>query len=932
MEDGVPTILRIEDSPRYGPQHVAYFCTPDFIARCVVKESIYLLTTLNSPARLYYGLPSWQAILVRPTRWQVLPSGQWSQLYSTSYAQILQCFEAHVGSLERPSGGSLPPAHQAYLEMLQDHIALSRQVEQDRARNRPPIVFNEIEATGTERVVRQTCILRLREPSPFAPGEFVWIGLDGMNPEGPRARARVLRADGCTLEVMFEGQVDLTRVPRPGLVGFEFNDVQQRVQEQAVKALRDGTSLNPHLLRVIVDGEFASYPMPENPEEGPLNTSQNRALHCALAVRDFFLILGPPGTGKTQTITEMAKRLAQEDRKTLLTSKNNLAVDNVLTRLEGLRVVRIGHEDRVAPDARHLLIDEQARAMQEEITVTTEEPFRMLEEARSHWGEAANRIARLREAAPLWAQVLAQQEEAWQALRSAQQAVWEQHAPALQQQLAAIRQIHQRAMQAVSRANRAATLLERVLALRGWPLVGAVVVAMSAWLAGQAHRAQRRAEEERVAYQRSARWYEEGIARYEAAIQGSPPVLSAKEHLHRVESTLRSLVAAVRSDLEQIHAILTPSPVPLPDPTIDSPAALSAHLEKLLAVGEVITWRHRLLAEWRELLRERRQALYGTLIRSADVVGATCIGVATSASFHDLEFDTVIADEAGQITVFDLLVPLVRARRAILVGDHRQLPPFVDDEVRALLDEEDEESIAVEEQSLFERLFEGAPDDFKAMLDTQYRMPASIADFISRFFYEGKYHTAPALQTDPALLFFSRPLCFVDTLHREAYRERKGKEEEAGYCNPGEARLLARLVDACLDKGWAIGVIVPYQLQVAEVRRALHRRRSDLSESDLRDIVATVDSFQGKEREIILFGFTRSNNWGGVGFLRELRRLNVTITRARRQLILVGDQRTLVNAADLEFRTFAQALLEYVRERGQYLTVEQAEEVIRANG
>jgi superfamily I DNA and/or RNA helicase len=253
----------------------------------------------------------------------------------------------------------------------------------------------------------------------------------------------------------------------------------------------------------------------------------------------------------------------------------------------------------------------------------------------------------------------------------------------------------------------------------------------------------------------------------------------------------------------------------------------------------------------------------------------------------------------------------------------------VDEDVQALVDEEDEESVALLEQSLFERLFDAAPDTHKAMLDTQYRMPASIANFISEFFYGGKYHTASSLQSDPADPFFSCPICFVDTGHRKRYWERKGQGEEGGYANPGEAEVLARLADAYLNRNYDLAVIVPYKLQVAQMQRALRRRRPDLDESDVRDIVATVDSFQGQQRNTILFGFTRSNNWGGVGFLYELRRLNVTITRVQRQLVLVGDSTALTQAGDLGFRGFANALLEYIRRKGQYLGVGQLEEVLR---
>jgi superfamily I DNA and/or RNA helicase len=329
-------------------------------------------------------------------------------------------------------------------------------------------------------------------------------------------------------------------------------------------------------------------------------------------------------------------------------------------------------------------------------------------------------------------------------------------------------------------------------------------------------------------------------------------------------------------------------------------------------------------------VQERSQTLYPILIRAADVVGATCIGIATDARFRDLRFDTAIADEAGQIPACDLLVPLVRAQRAVLVGDHKQLPPFVDEEIRALLDDDDVESIALLEQSLFEKLFQRAPETHKAMLDTQYRMPASIANLASLAFYENRYRTAPDRQVDPVMPFFQRRICFVDTGHHPDYRERLGQREwETGYRNPGEAQILAQLAAAYLKAGHQIGVIVPYRLQIDTVRAALRRRHSELDENALRDLVATVDAFQGKERAVILFGFTRSNDWGGVGFLRELRRLNVTITRARQQLVLVGDSETLRNAGDPGFRNFARSLLAYVQQSGQYLDLEQLEEILR---
>jgi superfamily I DNA and/or RNA helicase len=652
-------------------------------------------------------------------------------------------------------------------------------------------------------------------------------------------------------------------------------------------------------------------------------------LHQAQAVKDLFLVLGPPGTGKTRTITQLVKELADQGQKTLVTSQNNLAVDNVLVRLKGLRVVRIGHEDRVAPDAQHLLIDMQAGALQREISATTEATFRELKEAAARWKKVETEIARLRELPSLWNDRLSRWEETQQAVRAAQLVVWKQYEQHFRQRSVEARHVYYRAVRAIRRAESARGLLEWILAHRSWLMIGVVFVALSSWLLQRARRIHQQAEKEWATFVRLAQRYETDVARYHAAAQGEPAVLTAKGRLQEEEATVRLLAQEAQNGTQRIRDLLSPSPMALPDPAAATPQALVAHLGRLRSLETALEWRYRLLAEWREFLQERRQALYLALIRSADVVGATCmgIGIAANRRFRDLKFDTVIADEAGQIQAFHLLVPLVRARRAILVGDHKQLPPMVDKDVRALLDDEDEESVALLERSLFERLYEAAPGAHKGMLNTQYRMPASIAGFISQFFYKGEYLTDSSQQINPIDPFLSHPMCFVDTGHNKAYREHKGGEGETGYANPGEADILAKLANAYMGQGYEVGAIVPYKLQVAEVQRVLHRHCPELGENELRNIVATVDSFQGKERDTILFGFTRSNDWGSVGFMRELRRLNVTITRAQRQLVLVGDSHTLTQASDGEFRKFACDLLEYIRRYGQYVDLRQLEEL-----
>lgn len=942
MQDGIPTVLKSERSSQYGQQNVVYFCTPKFVAKCVVKDTIYLLTAVYAPDFIYLHLPNWQSVRVCPTRWHVLASGSHANTSTsqTGYQLIERGFKAHLAFLDNPvqvQEAFLTPAQQAYLELLREHIELARQVETDRARNRPLVVFNSLNATDAERLVRSTYTFQLAEANPFTVDDFIWVGWQGLNPGGHKEQGRVMAKEGRQVTVKFEDQVDVAQLRCPGVMGFDFNDVQQRVQEKALEALRDGRALNRNLLNNIVNNQYALYPMPANPNMGPSqDASQNQAFNYALAVEDMLLIWGPPGTGKTTTITTSAKALADQGRKVLITSKSNPAVDNVLVALKhvkDLRVVRVGHEDRVAHDAKPLLIDNQARKLQEDIVSATNEPFQQLEKLVAGWPGIQASIIQLQALASLWSQRLQQWEDDQNRLRAIQLAIWKQHETNLHTQVIRARQGYQRLMSAIRRTDQTIGVLEWLLRRRNWPLVGLVSVATSGWLADRATRNRRQAEQAQVAYMRLVHRYKIEVARYYAAASTSPTVLEVKKDLQATQLTVEKLVKAAGEEVGQIQTVLAQSPIPVPRPNLTTPTALLNYLDRVLSLKPILDWRYQLLAEWRECLAERRQALYLALIRSAHVVGATCIGIATDRTFRKLEFDTVIADEAGQIQAVDLLVPLVRARRAILVGDHQQLPPMVDEEIEVLLDEDDEESINLLKQSLFERLFSSAPPTHKVMLQTQYRMPAEIANFVSPIFYEGKYYTATPRPLSPADLFFSRPICFIDTKHKPQYRECKGRGEVTGRFNPGEAEILARLAAAYLDKGYTdIGIIIPYKLQVAEVQRVLRNRRPDLDDDVLRGMVASVDAFQGNQRDTILFGFTRSNKWGSVGFLDELRRLNVTITRPKRQLILVGDSHTLTDATDHGFQDFARQLLAYISEVGQYLTISQLEEVLRAKG
>jgi superfamily I DNA and/or RNA helicase len=202
-------------------------------------------------------------------------------------------------------------------------------------------------------------------------------------------------------------------------------------------------------------------------------------------------------------------------------------------------------------------------------------------------------------------------------------------------------------------------------------------------------------------------------------------------------------------------------------------------------------------------------------------------------------------------------------------------------------------------------------------------MPAEVAEFVSARFYEGLLETPAGFFRERKNDLFQSVLALVDTsgVEQAERRERSGRSWERwgqqGYDNPLEAGLLSELAVYFdrLYRDWA--VIVPYRAQAELIRSQLAGRAGNAEKIRLN--VGTIDSFQGGERDVILYGFTRSNPQGQVGFLRELRRVNVAVTRAREQLVLVGDMETLTNARDDGFRDLARALKDHAARRGEIL-------------
>ncbi|MEZ5039341.1 MAG: AAA domain-containing protein [Saprospiraceae bacterium] len=305
------------------------------------------------------------------------------------------------------------------------------------------------------------------------------------------------------------------------------------------------------------------------------------------------------------------------------------------------------------------------------------------------------------------------------------------------------------------------------------------------------------------------------------------------------------------------------------------------------------------LAAWANQLEDR---LVEQIIAAANVITCTLVG-STQKVLDKVKFRTLIIDEAAQALEPACWIPITKAARVVLTGDPFQLPPTV-------------KSRLAQQQGFDKTLIEKCLEriSITSFLDTQYRMNEHIMGFSNARFYQNELIAAPEVAqqrlpyaSDEAILFIDTAGCgFEEKIHIQ-YQSR---------FNPEEFQILREhlylLVSRFeVDTLPSIALISPYREQVVYMKTQLEQ---DELLKALPITINTIDGFQGQERDVIYISLVRSNNKSEIGFLKDYRRMNVAMTRARLQLIMVGDSATLGNDP------FYQELLDYVDKVGQYQT------------
>ena len=323
--------------------------------------------------------------------------------------------------------------------------------------------------------------------------------------------------------------------------------------------------------------------------------------------------------------------------------------------------------------------------------------------------------------------------------------------------------------------------------------------------------------------------------------------------------------------------------------------------EAFREAGELETWS-----------RQIENRMTQEILDRADVIACTLVNTQHSVLEH-IKFRTMVMDEAGQALEPAAWIPIARVSKVVLCGDPLQLPPTVKSHKAA------KGGLST---SLIEKAIAHHPESVQ-LLATQYRMHEQIMGFSNGQFYHNQLRAADLVRTLRLPVTDNAPLIYIDTAGC-GFSEQLNPKTKSRY-NPEEffvlrehlLRLLQQLPESYPA---SIAVLSPYQAQVSYMREALQEdailpdtaSRGSTMSSDDPVVVSTIDGFQGQEREVVLLSLVRANDKHTLGFLKDYRRMNVAMTRAQRQLVVVGDSATL--AGDAFFDDF----LAYAEQVGGY--------------
>lgn len=311
----------------------------------------------------------------------------------------------------------------------------------------------------------------------------------------------------------------------------------------------------------------------------------------------------------------------------------------------------------------------------------------------------------------------------------------------------------------------------------------------------------------------------------------------------------------------------------------------------------------------------KEKELAALFTRDIRLIFGTLIGISSWNSFREIKFDIAIVDEAGRATLSELLVPCIKAKKIILVGDHKQLAPVIDDNIIEKIDDKDEAKTSFF-QRLFERLEQTDRENLKHTLTHNYRSEIKICELYSNAFYNGVLIVDEEInkQKQHELNFFNSSVVWLDTGNLENREDEQKGTGKINRCSVEYIRkTLYKLCEQIKEQNlvYSIGVITPYKAQKELLEQEIKPKDFDGFKID----IGTVDGFQGSDRDIIIYDCVRSSKGkksAKIDFIADEKRLNVSLSRAKRLLIIIGDMEFLFRAGTKENSNPFTDIIQYI--------------------
>lgn len=671
------------------------------------------------------------------------------------------------------------------------------------------------------------------------------------------------------IEIEFESDITRSILSKKGMLIIDTkpSEVMQNRRKNALDKLNKGISALADL-KYMLSGEYSYSPYIlkkkiKKEKIKDMNKHQIKAIENALNTNDLFLIQGPPGTGKTTVIRSIVENAIRENSEVLISSFQNLAVDNVL---DGL----LSHD--ILPFRFHSKFDNS-----DSMKVTCNEIVNEISNSIN------KNISRGKE----------------------------NNLIIYKENLNSIKGAFLKEIDIERKLNLIKEILEIVKEFKGENSTfnGLKDVLKNTKKQKNKNKNKYNFSKKELLelipekYLPEEEVYDGLKNAYEYARKASRNIENLRdivEKLERLSDVLnffdlneiefendRNFIA---NKLDEIKCEDENTDIELDENLIIS--ILNSELESLPEFVE--DEKYEIIDEFVNKINNSPTIIEDILKKYADIKGTTCQKVGSKAfndSIKNIDYSYVIIDEAARANPLDLIIPMVRGEKIILVGDHKQLPHIIESYVESKFELDEEiDDIKYKEyikESLFGRLYEILPKDRKIMLDTQYRMTKEIGDLVSDLFYDGNLKTGTDIINDT-------PLYSGKSLVGKNIFSTEKRNSVGSYINKFEAYEIIQKLSELNEKNAnkkniSVGVISFYKAQADFIKNEIKKREKSFENIELS--VGTVDSYQGLEKEIIFISTVRSK---GIGFTSNKNRLNVALSRAKKLIVIFSNKQNMI--------------------------------------